>query len=428
MEGSRCMVLSQQERSNLLFKALRGNDLTLLRWLLQEHSYDVNVPNKAGYLPLNVAIEEHFLEAVQFLLELGADVNRADRFSVCPLETCIRKTYNGNRCRFLSVLFSYGVEINENRWDKSGSRKRAWQTTDAPEPSPLKYLAFRGDLESLKLLIDAGSRLKYEPGYLSPFEYAVIQNNTEEVWKILEERQKINKDESLHLAVTYADCDIVSLICRQRSSLMNAYDYQGYTPVHVAMRKNNRKALKILAQSGADLTLPTKPRTIGNNIGQLIGWSAIQKAVLSDDRESVQILLDNGVNVDVIRVDRLPLICHCLGWKQTRIAELLIRSGCQLDMTAFYKIRSHQQWSLLPLIYRCGYRSQVLAIVRHMPIGLREQLGLSEWIHEVLTKPVGLRELCRDVIRLRVRKPLVVNVKWVGLPPCLQRFVLMDSE
>lgn len=66
------------DKHQQLFEAARSGNLTQLENLLGDPEVDVNAQNQKGYTALILASYNNQPEAVKFLLEKGADVNKPD--------------------------------------------------------------------------------------------------------------------------------------------------------------------------------------------------------------------------------------------------------------------------------------------------------------------------------------------------------------
>jgi len=72
--------------SNMLFNFIKKNKIDEVKKILIKNTELVNRVNKNGKTALNKAIKYRFVDMMQVLIDLGAEVNNPDNFDVKPLE------------------------------------------------------------------------------------------------------------------------------------------------------------------------------------------------------------------------------------------------------------------------------------------------------------------------------------------------------
>ena len=90
-----------------LVEASRSNNVKLVRLLL-EIGADINRANSAGETPLYVASEMSNVEMVRILLEKGADINKAESNGQTPLMIAVASGH----FEVVEVLLEYGANLN----------------------------------------------------------------------------------------------------------------------------------------------------------------------------------------------------------------------------------------------------------------------------------------------------------------------------
>jgi ankyrin repeat protein len=167
-------------------KAIRSNDLIKLRQLVQSREA-ANLCNGLKATPLHYAAIYGSLEALQLLLDKGADPNAKNQAGATPL---ILAAWNFERARILiergaavNAATSRGItpllvaaaapgNVSTVRYllDK-GADLRA---RDADGEDALTRASFTGDVDTLKLLLDRGA----DPKHADTFGYTALMNAT----------------------------------------------------------------------------------------------------------------------------------------------------------------------------------------------------------------------------------------------------------
>ncbi|KAH7165757.1 ankyrin repeat-containing domain protein [Dactylonectria macrodidyma] len=269
--------------------ALSGN-LELVSMLLQLGA-EVNAkasPNR-GRTTLQAAVESGNLEVVQRLLSAGAHVNRIEdgRTALC---TAVKK----QDYKFVDFLMANGanpdppmaretplvVAITLNKHDVVQRLLRAGVNVNGPSfdchsaillrhgkfstpHTPLLAAVHRGNLEEVKMLLDAGANpnLTNPEDGASPLHYSLDNIDSNE--RITELLIRYGAD------VNMPSCDTIY-------------------PVQVAARKPEA-AMQMLIDSGANVNTPTS--AISN-------MTALQRAVSGRDRGLVNILFDAKADIN----------------------------------------------------------------------------------------------------------------------------------
>lgn len=120
-----------------LFEAIIGNNADAIQWLIEQGA-DVNHQDRNGWTPLHFAVQEKQVDTVTLLLDRGADTNLHDVYGNGPLW---RATFDARgNYGFVETLVSSGADANhKNKSDKS----------------PIDFAVTIGD-EMLKKLLENG--------------------------------------------------------------------------------------------------------------------------------------------------------------------------------------------------------------------------------------------------------------------------------
>ena len=151
--------------SRLLFDACYHNDIALVKRLILEEHFEVNVVNDDGEIPFHIACQHGHIEIAEFLLAHGADLNEEDSDRFTPLEGACY--YN---CKeIVKLLIARGANVNEVDHD-------GW--------SPLHSMCFKGFTAIVKILIEHGADMnkknKNKRGR-TPFEVACANEHVDTI-------------------------------------------------------------------------------------------------------------------------------------------------------------------------------------------------------------------------------------------------------
>jgi len=204
---------------------------------LVERSPDLNVKDWTGRTIIhNLVCEEHLgtIEALEILLNAGADVNLLDDEEIHPLTTSLQyKTYE-----MFKMLISSGANVNYQ--DKDGM-------------SILMSAVMRSRTKAFDLLIEAGVDInaKDKHGY-TVLHYAV------------------KKDRSFVERLLF------------HSALVDATNNDDETPLYIAIENKDKQLVELLLKHGADMNYP-----IGGDFTPLTLAEAT-------DQEIYQLMLNQG--------------------------------------------------------------------------------------------------------------------------------------
>jgi ankyrin repeat protein len=270
----------------------------------------LNKTNKSGLSPLMMAAYNGKLEAVRYLIERGADINLCTNTNKSALLLAVE----GKQFHMVRLLLENGADVNVGNvpWDmrplvrailmqnfpvvkhlvESGADFNLC-TTDGRR-SALHAAAFVGNLEITDYLIDAGADLNWRDfNGFTPLIIAISNGKT-----------KL----ALHLVEKGADANI--------------QDFKKRTPLYHAVRRNNLKCTKHLVQFAADVNL-RRHRTV----------TAIEMAIKLERTQIVKYLVGTvaDVNLLVLGERRMSALHAAAFVGNVEIADCLIAAGSHLD-------------------------------------------------------------------------------------------------
>ncbi len=218
-----------------LHLAVQAGKESLVRQLLKLGA-NVNAVDKEGNTPLHLAIAAHSEELMLLLIEHGADISKSASELTMPLLNCALKKTAGVPA--VRILLDYGADPNAVGREEY-------------TPSPLLWATSIHDVESLKLLLEAGA---------NP-DYANEKGTT-----------------ALHISCMNSREDAIEVLLAAGAN-PNIKDTAGRTPLHlVATSALNVKLSQMLIENGADPLLK-----------DITGRSAFDLAYKSDNKAIMEI-------------------------------------------------------------------------------------------------------------------------------------------
>jgi ankyrin repeat protein len=206
----------------------------------------------------------------------------------------------------------------------------------------LLYAAEAGKYNIAKALIDMGVNVNMKSDiYWTPLHYAALKNNLKIAELLVQHGAKVNAkggiqvvtgkkrlDTPLHIACYFGNFEslenfkIVKLLIEHGADV-NAKDFEGYTPLHIAVGKKNTDVVKILLEHGA------KVNTFENEHGH----SPLNDGCGFEAEDAVKLLINYGAKPNNQEKDTLLTPLHrAVLWKNKEIINLLLSHGADLTI------------------------------------------------------------------------------------------------
>ena len=294
--------------------AARFNDVDVIEFLLKKGA-SLEIHDKYGYFPIHYAAIGGKTRNIRCLKDAGADISKeTNRFYACdeikPL--CLAAEYG--HIEAIDFLLKHGADLNER--------------TLAQGETPLHLAARNGHLEIIHLLLRKGGNLNSgdRNGYL-PLHYAAKMEHTDVVKFILQNGGSVTAKTHcgrtvLHFATSL---DLVSFLVENGADV-NARAKYGGTPLMAAAEKGQTDTVTFLLNQGANINAREKE----------CGFSALYDALRNDHVATAKVLIEKGIELkitnDVYAKSFNPwLMSEAASKGLTDVLELLLQTGLSVD-------------------------------------------------------------------------------------------------
>ncbi|MEI0549977.1 ankyrin repeat domain-containing protein [Brachyspira intermedia] len=245
------LLMNSEDVVSLIKSASIGNNVENINYLVKNLGIDVDT--KDTNTMLHYAVGHGSIEAADELIKLGADIDNTN----ANFKTSLHYIIENNSDRLIeSVNLLLSKKANPNIKDKNGNT-------------------------ALHLAVMNAHKSKKE--YIEVIN-ALIKNNANV--NILNDKNQL----ALNISVINNDTEISNILINARSELNNMYN--GYAPIHTAVKNNNIAITDTLLLNGADVDIKDSK-----------GYSPLAIAVENNNLEICRKLIRNNAAVDSKAID-----------------------------------------------------------------------------------------------------------------------------
>jgi uncharacterized delta-60 repeat protein len=328
-------VFNHSASTRQLLSAIHSNNGEAAEQAIQ-HGADVNARSNSGATPIFNVVQNNHIDLFNLLAQAGADLKARDKHGF----TLLHWVSNPDIAK---ALITAGADVNA-------------QTIDGR--TPLQSAALNNHIEIAKLLLNAGARsdladregktaldvaMKHHNAALidllhnaaqndgaatpvlpanaiPPLPMAVENNSIEAVKKLISQSADVNQSDRagmpLHIAAGNGNTEIMALLIAAGAKI-NALDSNGFTPLDRAITPGHLEAVRLLAEKGADINLPSPNMNMG--------LTPLHLALVEGKPDIARFLIDKGANLTAIdSYGRTPLK-YARIYQEPEIADLLLR-------------------------------------------------------------------------------------------------------
>ena len=278
------LTLSTSSDAQTLFDAIRANELATLR---ASSGPAVNAPGRLGLTPLMYAAAFGSHEALEILLDKGADVKAKD-----PRDSTALHYAAWNAAR-TNLLLSRGAD--PNALSKLG-RTPLLVAASSPTGAPV-----------IPIFLEKGAN----PMLRDALGFNLLQ------------------------PAAIGNTQVAAMLLEKGFALKDGTDRGGFTPLHLAVIGNNIPSVRLLLSKGAD---PNSANTFAGKVKfgpvGLQGITPLMFASNIGSAEMVTLLLDAGANPNQQDVRGMTPLMYALSSDKQNLAaaKLLLARGAKLDL------------------------------------------------------------------------------------------------
>jgi ankyrin repeat protein len=321
-----------------IFDALKNNDLSKVKILLENNPGLLTLTDDSGNTPLHLAVRQKQTETVSYLLGLGAEVNCLNTSKQTPLHV---SSYLRNG-EITKLLIKNGADVSLADYTmhtplhyaarngsnevteillKSGAPPEARNTY---ERTPLLLCAReQGTPEIARMLIEAGADINAKDKYEStPLELAAWRGYKEIVGVLIEKGAEIPVTGRKARMILISACqgglfDLFRLQAEKGIDLTTPDNAQG-SLLHEAAKGGSQEIVATLIEKG--LKTDSKDK---------YGWTPLHYAAMNNRVNVIKTLLDMGADINSRSIMGQTPFNVAEEFGQAESKELLVKSGAE---------------------------------------------------------------------------------------------------
>ena len=273
----------------------------------QDKQYFMNQYAYKGDTYLNIVIN---------LLDINANPNESDFFSVTPL-MCVTESPNGKEMR--NVLIAHGMDQN---------------LPSKLEMSPLHKAVYFREIDTIKSLINAQTDVNSQdmPFKNTPLILASFYGYADVAQLLFEYGAKVNVTNDkgftpLHRACYSGHLNIVEWLLNCGADINAQDQIKGYTPAFHAYIKNNFVIVEFLINNNANIAVPNKN-----------GYTPLHEICRLGDTDAIDFLINHGADVNAkdSKDGNTPLHIACSKGKLESVKLLIKQHNADINSTNNY--------------------------------------------------------------------------------------------
>uniref|UniRef100_A0AAR2JJW1 Ankyrin 1, erythrocytic b n=1 Tax=Pygocentrus nattereri TaxID=42514 RepID=A0AAR2JJW1_PYGNA len=365
--------------------ALAGQEKVVAE--LVHYGANVNAQSQKGFSPLYMAAQENHLEVVKFLLENGANQSLPTEDGFTPLAVALQQGHEN----VVALLINYGTKGKVRlpalhiAARNDDTRTAAVLLQNDPNPdvlsktgfTPLHIAAHYENLSVAQLLLNRGANVNFTPkNGITPLHIAARRGNVIMVRLLLDRGAQIDIDDitldhltPLHVAA-HCGHHRMAKVLLDKGAKANARALvspdlspfaplkcvhlplygilNGFTPLHIACKKNHMRSMDLLLKHSASLEAVTESGLTPLHVASFMGHLNIVKSLLQRGASP------NASNVKVeTPLHMAARAGHC------EVAQFLLQNSAQVDAKA------KDDQTPLHCAARMGHKELVKLLLEH---------------------------------------------------------------
>ncbi|KAH0372585.1 hypothetical protein KCU65_g1180, partial [Aureobasidium melanogenum] len=258
-----------------------------------------------AYTPLAYAALQDHAQAVQILLQKGANVNRRDAHG----RSALSYAAEGGSEASTQLLLKHGATPDD---------------LDKNRKTPISYAAEAGSQKVTSMLLERGAKAKQsDSGGRTPLLLAAKAQSEETVLLLLAKGAEVNSrsqgnDTPLSRAVEAGMIDSVRQLLRKGATV--DVKTSPMDPLSQASKNGPKEIIRLLLSSGGDVQHMDNRRVPPLAYAARNGWTDI-----------VQLILDKGAAADTIDTNSRSVLSYAVESGSIACVELLLNNGAQIN-------------------------------------------------------------------------------------------------
>ena len=315
-------------RTTPLIQAVQSGHMPLIGQLIRGGA-EVNAINAWGRTAAHYAVSRDNQEALNFLLDNGADANLADNDGNTPLDMWHKHKHKNEK--ILELLHAAGARTSPTEAEEQQSViSPVTDTTPSPEDKvesqDLWQAAANNDRASAERLLAAGAHAKAEnDAGKVPFDIAIEAEHYELAAVLLKAAVGINgRDKKgwtpLHWAIFGDAWDLVREFIREGADLYGG-SHQNAFDVATLMKSEAKLVEAFIAEKGVDV-----------NVGQYTGETMLMLTARKGNIESAELLINHKADLNIMGAYGKTALAWALQYKNIDIVKLLVKHKADLNI------------------------------------------------------------------------------------------------
>jgi ankyrin repeat protein/beta-lactamase regulating signal transducer with metallopeptidase domain len=289
------------EDQTLLYRAVLMAHVDVAELLLNRGAnIDAKTPSdETGYTSLQLAADRGQLDMVKLLVARGADVNAKRQKEGHKDRTAKSYALGRNYKEIVEFLYAHGADIPK-----------------------INLAAYRGDLETVRSLIESGTEVDAKDDDGTPLHYAAMAGHEVVAQYLIDSTANVNAGNRngwtpLHFSAIGGSAEVARILVVGGADVEVRSDI-GQTPLLRAASEGNKGVVEVLLDNGA-----------GINISEPYGYTPLHYAARYGHRDVVELLLDKKASIEArLTSGHTPMaLAELVG--HTEIADLLRKHGAK---------------------------------------------------------------------------------------------------
>lgn len=294
----------QIQTNDIIINALKEDHIQMIKAFYTNDELNIHVRNYYNDTLLHLAVLERSLKTIDFLIEVGLDVDAINDFKQTPLHYAVYHVYHD----VVQLLMDHGAKVDVQNDEGD---------------TPLHLAIEKKNMEMIKRILRGkpNLKLKNELG-LTPLDVAIRHDDVE----IIKAIDQVNSDfyklcgfEDPYYAVATFNAVNVFHYLQAKPIPCKVNDKEGVSPLHNTAIAGHMEITKCLLECGLDLNVKTK-----------LGITPLHNAVVKNQIDMVKFLIESGAKIDEQTKDGLTPLYYAVVYKHYDLIELLL--GYQADI------------------------------------------------------------------------------------------------